>query len=264
MIVNLKPFVNLPAKVILLRRSDFAAFYQVVIENIYSPLLSNIKEGDVVVDAGANIGLFSILASFKVKDKGKVIAIEPEPNNLKILRQNVELNKLNNVIVIPKALYDKPGKMVSIKGEGVGAYVSEDGEGLVETTTIDKIVEETGLKPRILKMDIEGSEGKALIGGINTLKHLELIEIEVHDEENMKKVEEILSGFRKRELAIEDLGNVYKQFLKHPFGLLRIEMANRFSTTKRVLLSKIKKESRDNPAQYPKQIVYYRLRNDPS
>jgi hypothetical protein len=60
--------------------------------------------------------------------------------------------------------------MVSIKGEGVGAYVSEDGEGLVETTTIDKIVEETGLKPRILKMDIEGSEGKALIGGIYTLK----------------------------------------------------------------------------------------------
>jgi tRNA/tmRNA/rRNA uracil-C5-methylase (TrmA/RlmC/RlmD family) len=77
MIVNLKPFVNLPAKVILSRRSDFAAFYQVVLENVYSPILSNIKEGDVVVDAGANIGLFSILASFKVKDKGKVIAIEP-------------------------------------------------------------------------------------------------------------------------------------------------------------------------------------------
>jgi hypothetical protein len=43
------------------------------------------------------------------------------------LKQNVELNKLNNVIVIPKALYDKLGKMVSIKGEGVGAYVSKMG-----------------------------------------------------------------------------------------------------------------------------------------
>jgi hypothetical protein len=112
-------------------------------------------------------------------------------------------------------------------------------------------------------MDIEGFEGKALTGGINTLKHLELIEIEVHDEENMEKVEEILSGFTKRELTIEDLGNIYKQFLKHPFEMLRIEMANRFSTRKRVLLSKIKKES-SNTAQHPKQIVYYRLRNDPS
>ena len=258
MIVNLKSFVNLPAKVILLRRSDFAAFYQVVIENIYSPLLSHIKEGDVVIDAGANIGLFSILASFKVKDKGRVIAIEPEPHNLKILKQNVELNRLNNVIVIPKALYDKPDKMVSIKGEGVGAYVSEDGEGLVETTTLDKIVEETGLKPRILKIDIEGSEGKALIGGINTVRYLELIEMEVHDEVNMKKVEEILSGFRKRELAIEDLGNVYKQFLKHPFKILKIEATNHFSTTKRVLLSKIKGQDRDNSRFYPKQIVYYK------
>ena len=179
---------------------------------------------------------------------------------MKILKENVDLNGLKNVIIVPKALYDKPGKKVSIKGEGVGAYLSEDSKGLVETTTLDEIIEETGLKPRILKMDIEGSEGKALIGGINTVKYLELIEMEVHDEENMKNVEEILSGFRKRELAIEDLGNVYKQFLKHPFRLLRIEMANRFSTTERVLLSKIKKES-GGTAQYPKQIVYYRLRN---
>ncbi|MFP3131163.1 MAG: FkbM family methyltransferase, partial [Nitrososphaeria archaeon] len=113
MIVDLRTFTGISAKAILLRRSDFAAFYQVVIENIYSPLLSNIKEGDIVIDAGANIGLFSILASFKVKDEGGVIAIEPEPNNLKILMQNVKLNRLDNVIVIPKALYDKAGKMVS-------------------------------------------------------------------------------------------------------------------------------------------------------
>ena len=72
MIVNLQPFSGISAKVVLLRRSDFAAFYQVVIENIYSPLLSNIKEGDVVVDAGANIGLFSILASFKVRIKERL------------------------------------------------------------------------------------------------------------------------------------------------------------------------------------------------
>lgn len=106
---------------------------------------------------------------------------------MKILKENVDLNGLKNVIIVPKALYDKPGKRVSMKGEGVGAYLSEDSKGLVETTTLDEIIEETGLKPRILKMDIEGSEGKALIGGINTVKYLELIEMEVHNEENIKK-----------------------------------------------------------------------------
>jgi len=203
-----------------------------------------------------NIGLFSILAAFKVKEKGRVIAVEPESNNLKILRENIELNGLKNVIVIPKALYDKPGKKVTMKGEGVGAYVSEEGEGNVETITLDEIMEETGLKPRILKMDIEGAEGKALLGGINTVKYLELIEMEVHDGENLKKVEEILSGFRKREVAIENLGIVYKQLLKHPFRVLRIEAANRFSTTKRVILSKVKGGKASS--QFPKQIVYYK------
>jgi len=53
----------------------------------------------------------------------------------------------------------------------------------------------------------------------------------VDDEENLKKVEEILSEFKKKEMAIEDLGNVYKQLLKHPLGVLRIEAANRFSPT---------------------------------
>jgi len=122
-------------------------------------------------------------------------------------------------------------------------HVSEDGEGLVETTTIDKIVEETGLKPRILKMDIEGSEGKALIGGINTLKQLELIEIEVHDEENMEKVEEILSRFRKRELAIEDLGNVYKQFLKHRLGYLGLRRPIVFLLRNACYYLKLKKKA---------------------
>jgi uncharacterized membrane protein (DUF106 family) len=80
-------------------------------------------------------------------------------------------------------------------------------------------------------MDIEGAEGKALLGGVNTVKYLELIEIEVHDEENLKKVEEILSEFKKKEMAIKDLGNVYKQLLKHPLRVLRIEAANLFSPT---------------------------------
>lgn len=257
MIVDLRPFTGIPAKAILSRRSDFAAFYQVIIENIYSHLLSSIREGDVVIDAGANIGLFSILASFKVKEKGRVIAIEPEPNNLKILKQNVELNGLSNVIIIPKALYDKPGKRVNMRGEGVEAFVSEDGGGTVETTTLDVIAEENRLRPRILKMDIEGAEGKALLGSINTLKYLELIEMEVHDEENMKQVEEILFRFKfkKKEVAIEDLRNVFRQFIRHPINILRIEAANRFSTTKRVLLSRI---NGGKVSLFPKQIVYYR------
>jgi len=91
--------------------------------------------------------LFSVLAAFKVKEKGRVIAVEPEPNNLNISKENVELNDLKNVIIVPKALYDKPSKKVSVRGEGVEAYMSEDREGSVETITLDIIAEEIDLDP---------------------------------------------------------------------------------------------------------------------
>jgi FkbM family methyltransferase len=91
--------------------------------------------------------LFSVLAAFKVKEKNKVIAVEPEPNNLKILRENVELNYLKNVIIVPKALYNKFRKKVSVMGENVEAYVSEDREGSVDTITLDIIAEEIDLDP---------------------------------------------------------------------------------------------------------------------
>lgn len=249
MIVDLYPFTKVPAKVVLERRGDFAAFYQVVVENSYAPLLKEIRRGDVVIDAGANIGIFSILASFRVGEEGKVIAIEPESRNLELLRRNLELNKIDNVVVVPKALYDVPGKRVRMEGSEAMTYVSEEGGGDVETTTLDEIVDSLKLKPRVLKMDIEGSEGKALIGGANALRTIEHIEMEVHDEENMKKVSEILAGFEREYLKVEDLSSVLKSAIRHPFLVFRIEYENHFSTTKRVISSRLIKSKKDNNAK---------------
>ena len=258
MIVDLYPFTKIPAKAMIVRRSDFAVFYQVIVENLYAPLLKEIREGDVVIDAGANIGLFSILASFKVGKGGTVIAIEPEKENLKLLNKNIELNRINNIVVIPKALYDISGKKVSMKGEGVGAYVSEETEGDVETITLDEITSTLGLKPRILKMDIEGSEGKALLGGTSTIRFLEYVEMEIHDEENMRVVNEVLRDFKREDLKVENFNNVIKTFFMHPVLLLKIEATNNFSTTKRVIRSSINKIKTRNlrTAPFPIQVLY--------
>lgn len=260
MIVDLYPFAKVPAKAIIETRSHFAAFYQVVIENIYAPLLNEIRRGDVVIDAGANIGMFSILTSFKVGNEGKVIAVEPEKRNLDILKRNLELNKVNNVIVVPKALYDVPGKKVSMREE----RVMTDEEGDVETTTLDEIVGSLGLKPRILKMDIEGSEGRALLGGVNTLKTIEYIEMEIHDKENMKIVDEILKDFERLELKVENLTNVLKSVIRHPFLVFRIEYANNFSTTKRVILDRlyrVKKGNGWNRNTFPVLILFRKIKS---
>jgi protein-L-isoaspartate O-methyltransferase len=56
------------------------------------------------IDVGANIGYFSCLMSKLAGPAGKVLAIEPEPQNLKLLEQNIKINNLTNVVVYPCAL----------------------------------------------------------------------------------------------------------------------------------------------------------------
>ena len=71
---------------------DRAAIFQVLFAGNYDRLLESLSEGDVVIDAGANIGCFTLLAARKVGARGIVIAIEPGPNNYKRLKSNVEIN----------------------------------------------------------------------------------------------------------------------------------------------------------------------------
>lgn len=63
-----------------------------------------VKEGDVVIDLGANIGYFALLAAKLVGPTGKVFAFEPEPQNFSYLKKNVELNNYTNVMIEQKAV----------------------------------------------------------------------------------------------------------------------------------------------------------------
>ena len=67
-------------------------------------LCSFCKPGDCVVDIGANIGIFSLNLSRAVGSDGRVIAVEPDPDNLRFLKKNLEVNGCHNVIVVPCAL----------------------------------------------------------------------------------------------------------------------------------------------------------------
>ena len=69
------------------RHSDFAAFYQVFVERTYQNLPNKIKQGDVVIDAGANIGIFTVMSSILVGNTGRVLSIEPDPENISILKK---------------------------------------------------------------------------------------------------------------------------------------------------------------------------------
>ena len=68
-----------------------------------------IKEGDIVVDCGTNIGYFTLLAAKLTGMKGKVYSFEPEPKNYNFLLKNIDLNGYNNVFPANKAVSDKTG-----------------------------------------------------------------------------------------------------------------------------------------------------------
>lgn len=132
---------------------------------------NHLKKGMIVVDIGANIGYYSIIAAKRVGEEGKVFAYEPENENLILLEKNIEINSFNNIIAIKVALSNQFGTSK--------LYLTEDNKGThslidnrqtnnsvaVGTDTLDHSLEQFGFpKIDLIKMDIEGAEILALDG----------------------------------------------------------------------------------------------------
>lgn len=136
--------------------------------------LNNIYEGDVVVDVGANIGFFTLLAARKVGVNGKVFAFEPELSNYNILLKNIEINGYTNIVPIQKAVSNenKVTKLFIREDPSMNSLLdgftgnSPVGEVSVNSITLNSFFKDNPLKMRIklIKMDIEGAEMMALIG----------------------------------------------------------------------------------------------------
>jgi FkbM family methyltransferase len=137
------------------------------------------KKGDVVVDAGSRIGTFTAKISACVGEKGRIVAIEPEPENYACLVKNIRANRLDNVIPVRKILWSNPGRMpLYLSGNSFShstycdAFFGSTGESIeVEADSLDNILEEAGIdRVDFIKMDIEGSEVEALKGMKKTLE----------------------------------------------------------------------------------------------
>jgi FkbM family methyltransferase len=140
--------------------------------NIYG---TRIRSGDIVLDAGASVGVFTRKALRA--GAGKVIAIEPAPENLECLRRNfAEEIADGHVVVYPKGVWDKDDVLkfsVDPTNSARDSFVRPlENAQIIEAplTTIDKMVEELKLpKVDFIKMDIEGAEQKAIAGAKKTI-----------------------------------------------------------------------------------------------
>lgn len=133
-----------------------------------------IQAGWTCVDAGANIGYFSILLSKLVGPTGRVYSFEPSPDNLESLATNLRLSEAANVTVQAAALSDHIGKAgfaTNRRGNLGGSMLDDEGPEIVTLTTLDAFMEgHPGEKVDFIKIDIEGSEVACLRGAEGTLK----------------------------------------------------------------------------------------------
>jgi len=128
---------------------------------------------------GAFLGGSAIEALQRVGRQGLVVAIEPEPRNLRYLRMN--LSRFPNSVVVPKAVSDRRGRVLLHRSPTISGthsiLIPRGGDCIeVEADTLDHICAELGLEEiGFMMMDVEGAEVKALRGARETLKRAEKV-----------------------------------------------------------------------------------------
>lgn len=153
---------------------------------------STVQPGMTVVDLGANIGYYTLLAASRVGSQGKVFAIEPLPENYAMLTRNIQVNHLESIVEASNmAISNFEGSATFFLGEAdnLGTLMDyskingADSDSIqVQTTTLDKFMD--GCKVDYLRMDIEGSECEVFDGmtGIFSQEIPPRILFEVHPE----------------------------------------------------------------------------------
>ena len=122
------------------------------------------KKGDIVVDVGAHIGLYTMISSKRVGPNGKVVAIGADPDNFDMLNHNINLNNLTNVIPFNYIAYSKEMEMVLAYYSKMSLGEDEKPDTADKTialhiNTLDNLLQQNGINEvNWMKIDVAGTE----------------------------------------------------------------------------------------------------------
>jgi FkbM family methyltransferase len=164
--------------------TDFAVGHTLARTATYEPEVSAVLRtvlgrDATFVDIGANIGWFSLLGACLVGPQGKVVAIEPNPRNVSLLRDSAKDNGFDNVDVIAVALSEQPGAVALETDGSNGRIIPINGppaapveaEYVVASYPLDQLLAGAGVGPvDVIKMDVEGAEPLVLRGAAGTIR----------------------------------------------------------------------------------------------
>jgi FkbM family methyltransferase len=139
-----------------------------------------IRPGGIVIECGAHHGCHSILLSRWVGEGGKVVVVEPMPENIAIIKRNIEINRLSNVIVMENAAGPNNMEVYMRKRSNSSVTEAKKGAISVPAVTLDSVAALIGAAPSFIKVDVEGFEYKVLEGAASVLSKKPAILLEVH------------------------------------------------------------------------------------
>ncbi|MBE2225377.1 MAG: FkbM family methyltransferase, partial [Anaerolineae bacterium] len=172
--------VEMPKFDMYVRMNDMFIGAAIYHTHTYEPHVAHqiealLKPGMTFVDAGANIGFFTMLAASLVQEEGQVFAFEPNPDNCELIRKSIEKNQFNNVHVYQNALAEAKQTFdfsVDISN-GRLLHESHTNNELVnyevQAITLDETLADLS-QLDVIKMDIEGAEPRAWQGMVETIK----------------------------------------------------------------------------------------------
>ncbi len=155
-------------------------------DHVWNAMARYIGDGAVVIDVGSHYGLFALKAAVKVGKAGRVLAVEPNPETLTLLRVNVAASAADNVTILPVACTDRERTLVfyasPLANTARSSLARQNAEVTLSTApreykvrgrAIDDIVGEMKIaRVDVIKIDVEGAELQVLQGAVGVLKRL--------------------------------------------------------------------------------------------
>ena len=156
-------------------RSGFQ--YEAVMCTLLKHVLGSLA-APVYMDVGGFIGFYSIFAARLLGARGRVIAVECNPDYRAVLRENVARNQVQ-VEILAEALSDRH-EVLKYIGSALSAQPEAEGEA-VPARPLDEICRQAGYVPQVMTMDVHGFEAK-MLGGMQELLHgpLQYLLLELH------------------------------------------------------------------------------------
>ena len=196
--------------------SFLSQFYELFISRSYA---FKARETPLIIDCGSNIGM-SCLYFKSIYPKATILALEADPDIAKVLEENMNKNKFNDIKVIPKAVWiNNKGITFATEGADAGSIFGKNSKKSVLSIRLKDILKQYELID-LLKIDIEGAELEVLEDCKDQLHKVTNLIVEYHSWNNFEQKLDVLLSLLKQanyRYSLESINNKKMPLVNHTY-----------------------------------------------